>query len=62
MDLGFGKKVEILPGVKVNYNKKGISGVSVGKKKSKLNLDVKKIKKSLGIDKNPLSLDFKKKK
>lgn len=49
MSLRFRKSIKILPGVKVNISKKGISSIGLGKSGASINLNKKGIRTNIGI-------------
>ena len=49
MGLRFRKSIKILPGVKVNISKKGISSIGLGKSGASINLNKKGIRTNIGI-------------
>lgn len=55
MGFNFRKSVKIMPGVKLNITKKGISSVSVGKNGARVNVGKKGTKTTVGIPGSGLS-------
>lgn len=49
MGLRFRKSIKILPGIKVNISKKGISSIGLGKSGASINLNKKGIRTNIGI-------------
>lgn len=62
MGFRFRKSIKLLPGVKLNLTKKGISSVSLGKKGSTVNINKNGAKITLGIPGTGLSYETKRKK
>ncbi len=62
MGFRFKKSIKILPGVKLNLSKKGISSLSIGKKGATININDKGVQASLGIPGTGMSYTTKRKK
>ena len=62
MGFKFRKSIKLLPGVKLNLGKKGISSISIGKKGATINISKKGIKTNLGIPGTGISYTTKRKK
>ncbi len=62
MGFKFRKSIKLLPGVKLNLGKKGISSISIGKKGATINITKKGIKTNLGIPGTGISYTTKRKK
>ena len=62
MGFKFRKSIKLLPGVKLNLSKKGISSVSIGKKGATVNISEKGIQTTLGIPGTGMSYTTRRKK
>ena len=62
MGFRFRKSIKLLPGVKLNITKKGVSSVSFGKRGSMLNINKNGAKITFGIPGTGLSYQTKRKK
>lgn len=62
MGFKFRKSIKLLPGVKLNLGKKGISSVSIGKRGATVNINKNGVQTTLGIPGTGISYKSKRKK
>lgn len=55
------KSIKLLPGVKLNLSKKGISSVSIGKRGATVNINKKEVQTTVGIPGTGISYKSKRK-